>query len=148
MCLITYDLCVLSRKYSRKVWTETVLMRCTIVATHHSSRRVHQIYGLFIIKLLCRFTLTYYCIIIELCVASSPSMATQSETAGVSRTGEGCGSGEVSGKQQRGSPKTSHGSYITKWTSESLEQITRDSRDRSGWRRLVRCAAQAADHHF
>ena len=31
--------------------------------------------------------------------------------------------------------------------SESMEQITRNWRDRAGWRILVRCAARMADHH-
>ena len=29
----------------------------------------------------------------------------------------------------------------------STERITRETRDRAGWRRLIRCAARAADHH-
>ena len=36
---------------------------------------------------------------------------------------------------------------VTKWTSESTERITRETQNRAGWRRLVRCAARAADHH-
>ena len=55
--------------------------------------------------------------------------------------------GKVSEKRRRGRPKTSYSSNITKWMCESMERITRDSRDRAGWRRLVRCAARAADHH-
>ena len=55
--------------------------------------------------------------------------------------------GKVSGRRRHGSPKTSLISNITKWMSESMERITRDTRDRPGWRRLVRCAARAADHH-
>ena len=55
--------------------------------------------------------------------------------------------GRVSVKRRRRRPKTSYSSNITKWMSESMERITRDSRDRAGWRRLVRCAAQVADHH-
>ena len=54
---------------------------------------------------------------------------------------------KVSGKQWRGWPKTSYRSNITKCMSESMEQITRETRDRDGWRRLVRCAVRAADHH-
>ena len=37
--------------------------------------------------------------------------------------------------------------YITTWMSESMERITRESRDRTGWRRLVRCVTRAADYH-
>ena len=55
--------------------------------------------------------------------------------------------GKVSGKRRRGTPKTSYSSNITKWMTESMERITRDARDRDEWRRLVRCAARAADHH-
>ena len=55
--------------------------------------------------------------------------------------------GKVSGKRRRGIPKTSYSSNITKWMNESMERITRDTRDRDEWRRLVRCAARAADHH-
>ena len=55
--------------------------------------------------------------------------------------------GKVSGKRRRGRPKTSYRSNITKWTSVSTERITRETRDRAGWRRLIRCAARAADHH-
>ena len=55
--------------------------------------------------------------------------------------------GKVSGKRRRGRPKTSYSSNITKWTSVSTERITRETRDRAGWRRLIRCAARAADHH-
>ena len=55
--------------------------------------------------------------------------------------------GKVSGKRKRGRPKTSYSSNITKWMSESMERITRETRDRDGWIRLVRCAARAADHH-
>ncbi len=55
--------------------------------------------------------------------------------------------GKVSGKRRRGRPKTSYSSNITKSTSVSTERITRETRDRAGWRRLVRCAARAADHH-
>ena len=40
-----------------------------------------------------------------------------------------------------------HQTNITKWMSESTERITRDTRDRAGWRRLVRFAARTADHH-
>ena len=35
-------------------------------------------------------------------------------------------------------------SNITEWMVESMKHI---SRDRPGWRRSVRCAAQAGDHH-
>ena len=55
--------------------------------------------------------------------------------------------GKVSGKRRRGRPNTSYCSDITKLMSESMERITRDALDRAGWRRLVRCAARAADHH-
>ena len=55
--------------------------------------------------------------------------------------------GKVSGKRRGGRPKTSYSSNITKWTSVSTERITRERRDRAGWRRLIRCAARAADHH-
>ena len=55
--------------------------------------------------------------------------------------------GKVSGKRRHGRPKTSYSSNITKWTPESTKRITRETRDRSGWRRLIRCAARAADHH-
>ncbi len=55
--------------------------------------------------------------------------------------------GKANGKQRRGRPKTSYSSNITKWTSESMERNTRETQDRAGWRRLVRCAARAADHH-
>ena len=55
--------------------------------------------------------------------------------------------GKVSGKRRRGRPKTSYSSNITKWTSVGTERITRETRDRAGWRRLIRCAARAADHH-
>ena len=65
----------------------------------------------------------------------------------------GCGlvkcviKGKVSGKRRRGRPKMSYSSDITKWMNESMERITRDTRDRDEWRRLIRCAARAADHH-
>ena len=36
---------------------------------------------------------------------------------------------------------------ITKWVGGSLEEITRDSRDRARWRILARGAARAVDHH-
>ena len=55
--------------------------------------------------------------------------------------------GKVSGKRRRGRPNTSYSSNITKWTSVSTERITRETRDRAGWRKLIRCAARAADHH-
>ena len=55
--------------------------------------------------------------------------------------------GKVSGKRRRGRPKTSYSNNITKWTSVSTERITRETRDRTGWRRLIRCAARAADNH-
>ena len=70
-----------------------------------------------------------------LCVGKSPSLDTQSET------GEVCDQEEVSGKRRRGRPHTSYHSNITKWMSGSVERITRDTRDRSGWRILIRCAA-------
>ena len=55
--------------------------------------------------------------------------------------------GNVSGKRRCGRPKTSYSSDITKWTYVSTERITRETRDRAGWRRLVQCAARAADYH-
>ena len=55
--------------------------------------------------------------------------------------------GKVSGKRRRGRPNTSSSSNITKWINESMERITRDTRDRDEWRTLIRCAARAADHH-
>ena len=55
--------------------------------------------------------------------------------------------GKVSGKRRRGRPKTSYSSNITKGTSVSTERITRETRDRAGWRRLIRYAARATDHH-
>ena len=55
--------------------------------------------------------------------------------------------GKVSGKRKRGRRKTSYSSNITQWMSESMERIKRDTRDRAEWRRLVRCAARAADYH-
>ena len=55
--------------------------------------------------------------------------------------------GKVSGKRRRGRPKTSYSSNITKWMTESMERITGESRDRAGWRRLIRCEAQVADYH-
>ena len=42
---------------------------------------------------------------------------------------------------------TQYSSNSTKWMNESMELITRDTRDRDEWRRLIRCAARAADHH-
>ena len=58
-----------------------------------------------------------------------------------------CDPGEMSGKRRRGRPETSYSSNITKWMSESMERITRDTRTGSRWmeRRLVRGAARAAD---
>ena len=48
--------------------------------------------------------------------------------------------GKVSGKRRRGRPKTSYSSIITKWTSVSTERITRETRDRAGWRKIdTRC---------
>ena len=38
--------------------------------------------------------------------------------------------GKVSGKRRRGRPNTSYASNITKWTSVSIERITRETRDR------------------
>ena len=46
--------------------------------------------------------------------------------------------GKVSGKLKRGRPNTSYNSNITKWMSENMEQITRNTQDRAEWRRLVR----------
>ena len=60
------------------------------------------------------------------------------------RAGEVRDPGEVSRKRRRGRPKTSYSSNITKWMNESMERITRDTRDRAEWRRLIRCAARAA----
>ena len=42
--------------------------------------------------------------------------------------------GKLSGKRRRGRPNTSY-SNITKLMSQSMERITRDTRDRAGWRR-------------
>ena len=39
-------------------------------------------------------------------------------------------------------------SNITKLMSENMEQITRNTRVRAEWRRLVRCAAWAAAHLY
>ena len=55
--------------------------------------------------------------------------------------------GKVSGKRRRGRPKTSYSSDITGGMSESIEQITRDSRDRARWRILVQGAAWATERH-
>ena len=55
--------------------------------------------------------------------------------------------GKLSGKRRRGRPKMSYSSNITKWTSVSTERIASETRDRAGWRRLIRCAARTADHH-
>ena len=55
--------------------------------------------------------------------------------------------GKVSRKRRGGRPKASYSSNITEWMSESMERIMRETRDRAGWRRLVRCAALAADHN-
>ena len=52
--------------------------------------------------------------------------------------------GKVSGKRRHGRSKTS---YSSKCMSANMERITRETRDRAGWRRLVRCVARAADHH-
>ena len=52
----------------------------------------------------------------------------------------------MNGKRRRGRPNMPYSSNITHWMSESMEQITRDSSDRVGLRRLVRCAARADDH--
>ena len=54
--------------------------------------------------------------------------------------------GKVSGKRRRGRPETAYSSNSTKWMYESMERITRNTRDSTEWRRLVRCAARAADH--
>ncbi len=54
---------------------------------------------------------------------------------------------KVSGKRRRGRPKTSYSNNFTQWMSESMDRITRETRDRAGWRRLVRCAAWAAGRH-
>ena len=40
---------------------------------------------------------------------------------------------KVSGKRRRGRPNTSYRSNITKWINESMERITRDTRDRDEW---------------
>ena len=45
--------------------------------------------------------------------------------------------GKVSRKRRRGRPKMSYSSNITKWMSENMERITRETQDRAGWRRLV-----------
>ena len=55
-----------------------------------------------------------------------------------------CDSGEVNGKRRHGRHKTSYRINMTKWMTESMEQILRD---RTGLGRSVRCATQAADHH-
>ena len=55
--------------------------------------------------------------------------------------------GKVSGNPRRGRPMTSYSSNITKWMNESMYRITRDTRDRDEWRRLIQCAARGADHH-
>ena len=57
------------------------------------------------------------------------------------------GESEREAEEGRGRPKTSYSSNITKWMNERMERITRDTRDRDEWRRLIRCAARAADHH-
>ena len=46
----------------------------------------------------------------------------------------------MNGKRRLGRHKTSYSSNITQWMADSMEQI---SRDRAGWRILVRCAARA-----
>ena len=58
------------------------------------------------------------------------------------RAGEVFDPGKVSRKRRRGRPRhTAVGlPNITKWMSENMERITRDTRDGAGWRRLVRCA--------
>ena len=38
-------------------------------------------------------------------------------------------------------------SNLTKWMGGSMEEIIQGSRDRAIWRRSVRGAARAADHH-
>ena len=38
--------------------------------------------------------------------------------------------------------KTEEISDITKCIPENMERITRETRDRAGWRRLLRCAAR------
>ena len=78
---------------------------------------------------------------------NSPSLDTPSETDGGCELVKCVIEGKVSGNRRRGRPKTSYSSNITKWTSVSTERITRETRDRAGWRRSVRCTARAADHH-
>ena len=63
------------------------------------------------------------------------------------RAGECMLQGKVDGKRRRGRPNTLYSSNITKWMFENMERITTETRDRAGWRRLVLCAARAADHH-
>ena len=46
--------------------------------------------------------------------------------------------GKVSGEGGRGRPKMSYSSNITKWMSENMERITRETRDRIARKRLVR----------
>ena len=55
--------------------------------------------------------------------------------------------GKVSGKRRRGRPNKSYSRNTTKWITESMERITRDTRDRDKWIILIRCAARATDHH-
>ena len=57
--------------------------------------------------------------------------------------------GEVSGKRRRGRPKTSHSSNITKWMNESIRYGANNEghTDRDEWKRLIRCAVRAANHH-
>ena len=53
----------------------------------------------------------------------------------------------MSGKQRRGRPNTSYSDNIANWLGGSMDEVTRDSRDHAMWRKLVRGAARAVDHH-
>ena len=44
----------------------------------------------------------------------------------------------MNGKRRRGRLKTPYSGNITQWMSESMGQIASDSRNRAGWRSLVR----------
>ena len=50
----------------------------------------------------------------------------------------------VNEKRRLGRHKTSYSGNITELMADGMEQI---SRDRAGWRRLVRCVTRAADHY-
>ena len=68
-----------------------------------------------------------------LCAASSPSLATQSETAGVSYV-KCVIQRKVLGKRRGGIPTsnmTPRSGNIAKWMGEHMEEITRDSRYRA-----------------